>query len=190
MFYVLCSIFHRLSSPKAVALMKYFEEQNASFLGKKVIEMGSGTGALGILTVLLGGDVTITDKSELLEQMEWNVSVNIPSCCRSRIRVRALSWGYDQTLFPSDYDYILCADIMYSYESVPLILKTLLHLSNENTIIYFASTMSICQTMIITGYQYLSRHFNTKLVYQNKVKDVHVYMMTKIIISDVVEAEP
>ncbi|XP_041035214.1 EEF1A lysine methyltransferase 3-like [Carcharodon carcharias] len=164
----------------ALALLQYFEEQKMSFVQKKVIELGSGTGILGILTVLLGGDVTITDKPEVLKQMEWNVAVNIPSSCRSRIKVRALSWGYDHTSFPSDYDYILCADIMYDSESFPLILKTLLHLSNENTIIYFASTMSIGHGLINSGYKFLSQHFNSKLVYRNEAKDVRVYKMTKM----------
>ncbi|XP_078420603.1 EEF1A lysine methyltransferase 3-like [Cetorhinus maximus] len=171
---------------QALALLQYFEEQKMSFVQKKVIELGSGTGILGILTVLLGGDVTITDKPEVLKQMEWNVAVNIPSSCRSRIKVRALSWGYDHTLFPSDYDYVLCADIMYDFASFPLILKTLLHLSNEKTIIYFASTMSMGYTLINSGYQFLSQHFNSKLVYRNEAKDVRVYKMTKMSNNDLV----
>ncbi|XP_059506819.1 EEF1A lysine methyltransferase 3-like [Stegostoma tigrinum] len=164
-----------------LTLLQYFEEQKMSFSEKNVIELGSGTGILGIVTALLGGNVTITDKPELLKQMEWNVLVNIPSTCQSRIKVRALSWGYDHMLFPSDYDYILCADIMYAYDSVPLILRTLLHLSNEKTIIYFASTMSFGHSVINSGYQILFKHFYSQLVYRNKINDVRVYMMTKII---------
>ncbi|XP_072427954.1 EEF1A lysine methyltransferase 3-like [Chiloscyllium punctatum] len=173
----------------ALVLLQYFEEQKMSFANKKVIELGSGTGILGIVTVLLGGDATITDKPELLKQMEWNVLVNIPSSCQSRIKVRALTWGYDHMLFSSDYDYILCADIMYAYDSAPLILKTLLHLSNEKTIIYFASTMSFGHTVINSGYQILFKHFNSQLVYRSEVNDVRVYIMTKIIQSDSVQIE-
>ncbi|XP_020368749.1 EEF1A lysine methyltransferase 3-like [Rhincodon typus] len=164
----------------ALTLLQYFEEQKMSFSEKKVIELGSGTGILGIVTALLGGNVTITDKPELLKQMEWNVLVNIPSTCQSRIKVRALSWGYDHMLFPSDYDYILCTDIMYAYDSVPLILRTLLHLSNEKTIIYFASTMSFGYSVINSGHQILFKYFNSQLVCRNEVNDVRVYIMTKI----------
>ncbi|XP_067851817.1 EEF1A lysine methyltransferase 3-like [Heptranchias perlo] len=168
----------------ALGLCQYFEEQRMRFSQRKVIELGAGTGILGILTVLLGGDVTITDKPELLKRIERNVSVNIPSSCRPRVKVCALSWGDDHTLFPSDYDFILGGDIMYSRASVPLILKTLQHLSNERTIIYFASTMWINRNLISSGYQTLSQYFDSDLVYRNKDKYVNVYRMTKKTPSD------
>lgn len=44
----------RLTLFQGVALCRYFEKQNASFTGKTVIELGSGTGIVGILTTLLG----------------------------------------------------------------------------------------------------------------------------------------
>ncbi|XP_067897821.1 EEF1A lysine methyltransferase 3-like [Heterodontus francisci] len=163
----------------ALGLCQYFEEQKLSFSQKKVIELGAGTGILSILSLLLGGDVTITDKPQLLKQIELNVFANTPSSCRARVTIRALSWGFDHTFFPSDYDYILCADIMYTLASVPLILKTLLHLSNERTVIYFASTMSICRKLISSGYETLSQHFNCDLVYRYENKDVNLYRLTK-----------
>uniref|UniRef100_A4IHN8 EEF1A lysine methyltransferase 3 n=1 Tax=Xenopus tropicalis TaxID=8364 RepID=A4IHN8_XENTR len=45
----------------ALFLCGYFEEQKLDFKGKKVIELGAGTGIVGILVSLLGGHVTLTD---------------------------------------------------------------------------------------------------------------------------------
>ncbi|XP_078059939.1 EEF1A lysine methyltransferase 3-like [Mustelus asterias] len=164
---------------KALALCQYFETEGIRFPDMKVIELGAGTGILSILVALLGGDVTITDQPALLRQIERNVSFNIPSSFKPRVKVRALCWGRDHTLFPSDYDYILGSDIMYFYETIPLILQTLLHLSNENTVVYFASRMAYGQKMIGYGYVIMSRYFKTELVCRYEVKDINVYRMVR-----------
>ncbi|XP_078420596.1 EEF1A lysine methyltransferase 3-like [Cetorhinus maximus] len=163
----------------ALGLCQYFEEQKMNFSQKKVIELGAGTGILSILTALLGGDVTVTDKPQLLKQIETNVSANVPSSCRPPVKIRALSWGSDHTLFPSDYDYILGGDIVYTSASIPLLLKTLQHLSNERTVIYFASTMSICLRLVTSGYQTLFQYFDSDLVCRYENRDVNLYRMTK-----------
>ncbi|GCB73085.1 hypothetical protein scyTo_0006614 [Scyliorhinus torazame] len=100
----------------ALGLCQYFEEEGIRFSEKKVIELGAGTGIVSILAALLGGNVTITDKPELLNRIERNVSFNIPSSFKPQVKVRALRWGLDNSLFPSDYDYILCSDIMYFHD--------------------------------------------------------------------------
>ncbi|XP_060690397.1 EEF1A lysine methyltransferase 3-like [Hemiscyllium ocellatum] len=162
-----------------LGLCQYFEEQKMDFSHKKVIELGAGTGILSILTVLLGGDVTITDNPQLLQQIELNVSANIPSSMKSRVQIRALSWGLDESQFPSDYDYILGGDIVYNRSSLPLILKTLQHLCNESTVIYFASTMSISRELITSSYRTLFQYFDSDLVCRYENVDVNLYRMTK-----------
>ncbi|XP_072329520.1 EEF1A lysine methyltransferase 3-like [Scyliorhinus torazame] len=161
----------------ALGLCQYFEKEGITFSDKKVIELGAGTGIVSILVALLGGDVTITDQPELLNGIERNVSFNIPSSFKPQVKVRALRWGLDNSLFPSDYDYILCSDIMVFHDSIPLILETLLHLSNERTIVYFASTMSYGQNVTREGHVTLSQYFQTELVCRYDVEDVSVYRM-------------
>ncbi|XP_038672792.1 EEF1A lysine methyltransferase 3-like isoform X2 [Scyliorhinus canicula] len=162
---------------KALGLCQYFEKEGIRFSDKKVIELGAGTGIVSILVALLGGDVTITDKPELLSGIERNVSFNIPSSFKPQVKVRALRWGLDINQFPSDYDYILCSDIMYIHDSIPLILETLLHLSNEKTTIYFASTLSYGKNVTRLGHVTLSQYFQTELVCRYGFKDINVYRM-------------
>ncbi|KAG8514152.1 Elongation factor Ts, mitochondrial, partial [Galemys pyrenaicus] len=123
----------------ALSLCNYFESQNVDFRGKKVIELGAGTGIVGILAALQGGNVTITDLPLALEQIQGNVQANVPAGCQAQ--VCALSWGIDQHVFPGDYDLVLGADIVYLEPTFPLLLGTLQHLCGPHGTIYLASKM-------------------------------------------------
>ncbi|XP_051869670.1 EEF1A lysine methyltransferase 3-like [Pristis pectinata] len=163
-----------------VALCRYFEKQNASFTGKRVIELGSGTGIVGILTTLLGGEVTMTDKPNILKQIENNVSINIPSACRHRVKVRALTWGEDHTSFPTDYDFILGSDIVYSSVSYPALMETLRHLANQGATIYLSSELRKRNGSPSFHKEVLPQHFNCQVVDRLDDKNIIVYKMTKI----------
>lgn len=47
-----------------------------SLAGKTVLELGSGTGLVGLVAAMLGGHVWITDQSPLLEIMQRNTLLN------------------------------------------------------------------------------------------------------------------
>ncbi|XP_072351189.1 EEF1A lysine methyltransferase 3-like isoform X1 [Scyliorhinus torazame] len=164
----------------ALVLCQYFEQEKISFSGRKVIELGSGTGIVGILAVLLGGDVTMTDKENVLSQIEHNVSTNIPSTFRHRSKVCALSWGKDHIKFPADYDFILGSDIVYTSLTYPLLLETLLHLSNEPTIIYLASKLRTGNQSTTFHETLLPQHFNCQLVHRVEDKNINVYKVSKL----------
>uniref|UniRef100_A0A4W3JIE9 Protein-lysine methyltransferase METTL21B-like n=2 Tax=Callorhinchus milii TaxID=7868 RepID=A0A4W3JIE9_CALMI len=157
-----------------VGLCHYFEREEISFAGKKVIELGSGTGIVGILAVLLGGNVTFTDQTFVLKQIKYNISVNIPASCKDRTKVCSLHWGEDQNNFPSDYDIILGSDIVYSRSSYPLLLQTLKHLSNQGTTIYISSQIRPLNKSEIYHEEVLTQHFNSQLVHQNKQNNVNI----------------
>ncbi|XP_048393285.1 EEF1A lysine methyltransferase 3-like isoform X2 [Stegostoma tigrinum] len=164
----------------ALVLCQYFEQEKISFTGRKVIELGSGTGIVGILAVLLGGDVTMTDKENVLSQIEHNVSVNIPADCRHRSKVCALSWGKDHINFPTDYDFILGADIVYTSLVYPLLLKTLLHLSYGPTIIYLSTKLRRGNHSTSFHEEVLPKHFNCELVHRVEDKNISVYKISKL----------
>ncbi|XP_058442095.1 EEF1A lysine methyltransferase 3 isoform X3 [Marmota monax] len=86
----------------ALSLCNYFESQNVDFRGKKVIELGAGTGIVGILAALQGGDVTITDLPVALEQIKGNVQANVPAGGRAQVEplLFATFWGRILTLPP------------------------------------------------------------------------------------------
>ncbi|XP_038646275.1 EEF1A lysine methyltransferase 3-like [Scyliorhinus canicula] len=120
-------------------LCRYFEAEKFDFTGKKVIELGSGTGIVGIFVALLGGDVIMTDRHDVVKQIEYNIVANVPPSCRHRAQTRALAWGIDQDTFVADVDVVLGSDIVYNPPQFPGLLKTLRYFCREKTTIYLCS---------------------------------------------------
>ncbi|EAW97073.1 EEF1A lysine methyltransferase 3 [Homo sapiens] len=56
----------------ALSLCNYFESQNVDFRGKKVIELGAGTGIVGILAALQGAYGLVREtEDDVIEQELW-----------------------------------------------------------------------------------------------------------------------
>uniref|UniRef100_A0A4W3GED0 EEF1A lysine methyltransferase 3 n=1 Tax=Callorhinchus milii TaxID=7868 RepID=A0A4W3GED0_CALMI len=157
----------------------YFEEEKLCFLERKVIELGSGTGIVGILAALLGGDVTLTDLPCALKQIQDNVRANVPSSCGHQLKVCALSWGQDQSHFPSDFDVILCADIVYLPKTFPSLIQTLQHLSSHSTTIYFSSQMREEHGTITFFEELLPLHFDCQLLRRDAELNINLYRVSK-----------
>jgi len=83
---------------------------------KHVLELGSGTGLLGLVAARLGAaSVTLTDLPSELDLLRANVARN--DAASSPTRVEPLVWG-DETgmleLIPgSGFDVVLCCDLVY-----------------------------------------------------------------------------
>ncbi|KAM8976103.1 EEF1A lysine methyltransferase 3 [Pelodytes ibericus] len=161
----------------AVYLCGYIEEQKLNFKGKKVIELGAGTGIVGILASLLGGDVTVTDLPCALPQIKKNVSANVPSTYLSK--VCALSWGLDQEKFPQDFDYILGADIVYLKDTYPLLIQTLQYLCGPHTTIFLSSKMRQEHGTVAFFEDVLPKHFALELVHRNNDEDINIYKIKR-----------
>ncbi|GCC35670.1 EEF1A lysine methyltransferase 3-like [Chiloscyllium punctatum] len=161
-----------------LTLCQFFQQEKINFSGMKVLELGSGTGIVGILAALLGGEVTLTDQIQALKQIEYNVSVNVPDSCRHLPKIRALSWGFDQVHFPSDYDIILGSDIVYYPSDFPLLLQTLRHLSNQRTTIYIATELRGCCAAHKFHEEIIPQYFNSRIVYRNQSADINLYKLT------------
>ncbi|XP_041070085.1 EEF1A lysine methyltransferase 3-like [Carcharodon carcharias] len=163
-----------------IFLCRYFEKESINFIGKKVIELGSGTGIVGILTTLLGGDVTLTDKPNILKQIENNVSINVPPPCRHRVKTRPLIWGEEQTNFPTGYDFILGSDIVYSSAAYPALIETLRYLGRQGATIYLSSEIRNKSRSPSFHDDFLPQYFNCQIVDREDDKDIILYKMTKI----------
>ncbi|XP_052808920.1 protein N-lysine methyltransferase METTL21D-like isoform X2 [Mya arenaria] len=64
----------------AIVLAKYFEAADFQYgrfwKGKKVLELGSGTGAVGLLTASYGASTIITDLQDFVPLMNMNIETN------------------------------------------------------------------------------------------------------------------
>jgi 2-polyprenyl-3-methyl-5-hydroxy-6-metoxy-1,4-benzoquinol methylase len=114
----------------SLMMLKFFESDLENFplghwRGKKVLELGSGTGVLSICLALLQADVVATDLEVLLPLMKKNFELN--HCDPNRCKV--LRWGDDRAVFGDEekFDYIILADCiapLYS-EHYPALMDTL-----------------------------------------------------------------
>ncbi|XP_053330852.1 protein N-lysine methyltransferase METTL21D-like [Spea bombifrons] len=124
----------------AIVLSKFLEGEEFvgpgfhKLRGRSVLELGSGTGIVGIMAATLGADVTLTDLEDLKDLMNVNIESNkdlITGSCRAKV----LKWGEDVTEFLPSPNYILMADCIYYEESLCLLLKTLKDLCSLETCI-------------------------------------------------------
>ncbi|XP_074709691.1 LOW QUALITY PROTEIN: EEF1A lysine methyltransferase 3 [Strix uralensis] len=164
----------------ALSLCRYLEEQRFDFRGRTVIELGAGTGIVGILAALLGGDVTITDQPVALEQIRENIRLNFPAAAAARPRVRALVWGQDEGAFPGGYEVVLGSDIVYHPPSFPHLLGTLRHLCGPRSLALLCAKMRGGDGGARRFFrQMLPPYFRIQLLRREPEEEIEIYRLTR-----------
>ncbi|KAF8351197.1 putative methyltransferase-domain-containing protein [Amanita rubescens] len=102
--------------------------------GKTILELGSGTGLVGLVAGKLGAKVWITDQAPLLGIMRKNVKMNHLESC---VTVAELNWGVDPPPDIPRPDVILAADCVYFEPAFPLLAQTLADLADQSTEVLF-----------------------------------------------------
>ncbi|KAF4619972.1 hypothetical protein D9613_005401 [Agrocybe pediades] len=127
-----------LAWPAGQILASYLVQKGPEYLqDKNVLELGSGTGLVGLAVGVLAMEARgtwITDQAPLLPIMTRNVCLNR---LEGRVHVAELNWG---SSIPEDIplpDVILAADCVYFEPAFPLLVKTLSDLSTSKTDIFF-----------------------------------------------------
>ncbi|KAH3708308.1 protein N-lysine methyltransferase METTL21A-like [Dreissena polymorpha] len=162
----------------AEVLSAYLEENPHLVRGRNTIELGAGTGLVGIVAALLGSHVTITDREEVLDFLKETVSQNLPEDLLGRTEIRALDWTKDINNFPDPFDVILGADIVYIEEVFEDLLRTLLKLSNRDTLVLLS-----CRIRYERDNYFLDRlreHFIVNQILYDELKDVILFQATKL----------
>lgn len=158
----------------AVVLCTYLETGDVDLRGRSVIELGAGTGLLGIVAALLGAQVTITDREPALAFLKSNVQANLPEDIQSRATVKELTWGQNLTGFSAGgYDFILGADIVYLEETFAALLQTLDHLSSDRTVILLS-----CRLRYERDQNFLTMLkgiFSVREVLYDPSNDIHIF---------------
>ncbi|KAJ7937345.1 putative methyltransferase-domain-containing protein [Mycena leptocephala] len=121
--------------PAGEVLAQYLVNRGPNSLeGKQVLELGSGTGLVGLVAAMLGGTVYLTDQAPLLNIMRENVEINkLSSLCV----VTELNWGEPIPAEIPRPDIILAADCVYFEPAFPLLVQTLCDLVDEDTEVLF-----------------------------------------------------
>ncbi|RXK41722.1 hypothetical protein M231_00957 [Tremella mesenterica] len=116
--------------------LAYRHNQTALLENKTILELGSGTGLVGIVAGILepSAKVWVTDQRQLLHLMKENVHLNLSPLQRTNVHVMELNWG--ETLPPNlplkQTDLVLAADCVYFEPAFPLLVQTLRDLAMVN----------------------------------------------------------
>lgn len=103
-----------------------------NLLGKSCIELGAGTGLVGITAAKLGASVVLTDLQEIVENLERNVVSNNLDC-----PCHVLDWSdpHSSVLAGQKFDLILISDPVYSVEHPEALLASIEMLDSKNVIL-------------------------------------------------------
>ncbi|XP_005094121.1 protein-lysine methyltransferase METTL21D [Aplysia californica] len=128
----------------ALVLCKYletrdFDEGNA-WHGKTVIDLGSGTGAVGLVAAALGALTVVTDLPEFVPLMDHNVNYNKSVIAAGSCSAQPLVWGdssqtqnLKEKFFPQGLDFVTIADCVYYEESITSLVETIVELCSDKT---------------------------------------------------------
>ncbi|CAE6972236.1 Vcpkmt, partial [Symbiodinium sp. CCMP2456] len=104
-----------------LVLLEYLAHpaQRTRLEGRRVLELGSGTGLVGLGCALLGAqEVLLTDLPDVTALLDFNVALN--RARRSgleRVQVQAHEWGTDvAALEPAALEVVIMADLIYDVE--------------------------------------------------------------------------
>ncbi|XP_072303345.1 protein N-lysine methyltransferase METTL21A [Eucyclogobius newberryi] len=163
----------------AVVMCMYLELGRVELKGKTAIELGAGTGLVGIVAALLGAKVTITDRQPALDSLSTNVKSNLPPGISELATVSELSWGENLDRFPAGgFDIVLGADIVYLENTFIPLLKTMQHLCSDTTTVLLSCKIRYERDN--TFLNILKEHFSVEEVYYDEARDIHIFKASKL----------
>jgi predicted nicotinamide N-methyase len=135
----------------ALVMSKYFERlsETQNWSDKNVLEVGSGTGIVGIVAAILMKPKTmvITDIMAQLPLMEQNVNEAIQQLPHNeelkRLRVQEFDWCKDDVTLdpPPPYDIVVASDCIFPKLNNQWLLNALLKVTSS-------------ETLVLIGYEY------------------------------------
>ncbi|XP_074656634.1 protein N-lysine methyltransferase METTL21D-like [Tubulanus polymorphus] len=115
-------------------LRKYYADKPLSTC--TVIELGAGTGIVGLELASLGANVIVTDLEEFVPLLKMNVDANENLLAAGSAAVRTLKWGQDLSPEFERPDLIFMADCIYYEESLEPLVKTIKDLCRADTCVF------------------------------------------------------
>lgn len=119
----------------AIVLARFLENDRFPekfWRGKSVVELGAGTGFVGLVAACLGADVIVTDLEELVPLMRDNIERN-KQLIEGRAEGVTLKWGDPSELkIP---EVVLMSDLVYYPEALEPLCQTLTQLTDPQSLV-------------------------------------------------------
>ena len=102
--------------PTSFALARFLCENPSLVAGKRIVELGSGSGAVGLVCAALGAtSVTLTDLPDAMTLLATNLAQN-PTLA-PLVKIAPCAWGSDEhissLLEDGPFDIVLCCEVVY-----------------------------------------------------------------------------
>ncbi|KAG4100532.1 hypothetical protein H8356DRAFT_1659731 [Neocallimastix lanati (nom. inval.)] len=162
---------------------------------KKCIELGCGTGLVGISAWTYGADITLTDIEDVIPLVNENVWTNVDTILskanndtklsKEKIKIKSLEWGAENCKNLDVYDIVFGSEILYYSKSHKALIETLQHICDENTLcvfIYKTRKLGEEQFFELAKNEGFSIEFidNRKLISEFQDSEYHLFYMKKI----------
>ena len=137
--------------------------------GRRVVELGAGTGVVGIMASYLGASTVITDLDSLVPLLAYNISQNNKLLTAGSIRAKPLCWGSEPDADLLRPDFLILANCVYYEGSLESLLDTVLTLTSAGQ----------SQTVILACYEERTKEIS------ELVRRWHVMLSQYFVIYDV-----
>jgi len=121
----------------STVLIRYLQHSGTSVEGKKLVDLGSGTGVTGFAAAALGAQVTVTDQAQILFLLRQNLAENEASGAvpAGSVSVAEFSWGEDASHLAPPVDVVLACECIVPrlYPIEPLV-AAIADLSGPDTV--------------------------------------------------------
>mmetsp|Transcript_42303 Transcript_42303/g.106742 ORF Transcript_42303/g.106742 Transcript_42303/m.106742 type:complete len:233 (-) Transcript_42303:486-1184(-) len=109
------------------------------FVGKRVLELGSGTGLAGLVCASLGATITLTDRADTVDLLKLNLQLNAVLLQDVQTSVQELEWGKsDCSSFANQVDVVVAAECIYNLLYGDVLLATLQEVCTPGTLVLFS----------------------------------------------------
>jgi len=158
----------------SVVLTAYLAAHPTHIAAKSVLEVGSGTGLVGIACAALGAKATmLTDLSYTVGNMQENIQKNMDMLTEADIDVRELDWTRQETyLTDTTWDVLVAADVVWLEHLVPPLLEVLDAHTGPETVIFLSHQhrSATCDALLLDG---LQARFTCEVVKPHELHDVY-----------------
>lgn len=97
--------------------------------GKRILELGCGTGIVGIAAACMGGSVVLTDTGAVVQHAQQNVNRNMLciNAGQGSAECAALDWetSHNSSVLLKPYDVVLGADLIYAAKDITPLVETI-----------------------------------------------------------------